>query len=240
MLGVLLLYVHVYAPGRAVADTAHGDDGARAWPVTGPHGEREPPPVLRGFDPPPAPWAPGHRGVDLGAPPGATVRSATSGAVTFAGVVAGQGVVTVQLSGSGEPPLRATYEPVRPAVRPGDRVSAGQSIGTLGPGPFHCPSGCLHWGLLRGDQYLDPLSLIPPALRRLGPSRLLPVHGVPPPAAAPVAAQASREPAAWAGGAGGWTVGTAAAVLAVLAWAGARFRSASGPPRAGPWRRRPR
>ncbi|MEU6175668.1 M23 family metallopeptidase [Streptantibioticus parmotrematis] len=237
------MYVYAYAPGRAVADAAPGGEGARAWPVTGPHGEREPPPVLRGFEPPPAPWAPGHRGVDLGAPPGTAVRSAAPGEVTFAGVIAGRGVVTVQLSGSGEPPLRTTYEPLRPAVRPGDRVTAGQDIGTLGPGPFHCPAGCLHWGLLRGDQYLDPLSLIPPALRRLGPSRLLPVRGVPPPGVttpAAVAAEARREPTAWAGGAAGWSAGAAGVAVAVLAVASARFRNAAGPPRAGPWRRRPR
>ena len=39
------------------------------WPLDGS------PAVVRGFDPPPQPWLPGHRGVDLAAPPGAVVRS---------------------------------------------------------------------------------------------------------------------------------------------------------------------
>ncbi|MEU3709438.1 M23 family metallopeptidase [Streptomyces catenulae] len=157
------------APAPAAAD--------RAWPVTGPAGTR--PTILRGWEPPPAPWAPGHRGVDLAAAPGATVRAAAPGEITFAGVVAGRGVVTVQLSGTGEQPLRTTYEPVHASVRKGDRVEAGQSVGVLQQGPFHCHEPCLHWGLLRGKTYLDPLTLLPPSMRRSGPSRLLPLTGVP-------------------------------------------------------------
>lgn len=155
----------------------------RAWPVAGALGGREPPLVLRGFEPPPHPWAPGHRGVDLAARPGAPVRAAGGGEVTFAGTIAGRGVVSVELTGTGTPPLRITYEPVRPDVRPGDPVTAGEEVGALAPGPFHCDGGCLHWGLLRGAVYLDPLTLLPPGIRRLGPSRLLPVYAVPPPPA---------------------------------------------------------
>lgn len=165
----------------------------RAWPVAGPGG-RDRPVVLRGFEPPPLPWSAGHRGVDLAARPGTPVVSATPGRVVFAGPVAGRGVVTVEITGTGTPPLRTTYEPVQPSVTTGDTVEAGARVGTLQPGPFHCPTGCLHWGLLRGDQYLDPLSLMPPQSRRHGPSRLLPIFGVPapqaplPPAPAPMAA----------------------------------------------------
>ncbi|OEV23736.1 hypothetical protein AN220_22970, partial [Streptomyces nanshensis] len=36
----------------------------RVWPVRGRSGARRPR-VLRGWDPPPEPWAAGHRGVDL-------------------------------------------------------------------------------------------------------------------------------------------------------------------------------
>ncbi|MCG7207085.1 M23 family peptidase, partial [Streptomyces arenae] len=44
----------------------------------------------------------------------------------------------------------------------------------------HCGAGaCVHWGLLRGETYLDPLLLLPPWLLNRGPSRLLPVLGVP-------------------------------------------------------------
>nr|WP_234438706.1 M23 family metallopeptidase [Streptomyces sp. NRRL S-340] len=150
----------------------------RAWPV----GSR--PAVLRGWEPPATPYGPGHRGVDLSAAPGTPVRAVAAGRVSFAGAVAGRGVVSVELSGTGAPPLRTTYEPVRASVTEGTRVAPGQVIGTVdasGRGS-HCASDCLHWGLLRGETYLNPLLLLPPWLLNAGPPRLLPVLGVPPPA----------------------------------------------------------
>ncbi len=119
--------------------------------------------------------------MDLSATVGTPVRAVAPGRVSFAGRVAGRGVVSVELAGTGEPPLRTTYEPVRAAVVKGDEVAAGGVLGVLEPVPSasHCPSSCLHWGLLRADVYLDPLSLLPPWLLRRGPSRLLPVAGVP-------------------------------------------------------------
>ncbi|WP_408649288.1 murein hydrolase activator EnvC family protein [Streptomyces herbicida] len=145
----------------------------RAWPV----GTR--PAVLRGWEPPATPYGPGHRGVDLAAAPGAPVRSVAAGRVSFAGRVAGRGVISVELEGTD---LRTTYEPVLPSVKKGDEVAAGEVVGVLEPTGSHCGSACLHWGLLRGETYLDPLSLLPPWLLNRGPSRLLPVLGVPLPA----------------------------------------------------------
>ena len=142
---------------------------ARAWPV----GSR--PLVVRGWEPPATPYGPGHRGVDLAALPGAPVRAVAPGRVSFAGRVGGRGVVSVELSGTGEPPLRTTYGPVHATVRKGDEVTAGDTLGTLDPSPAHCPTSCLHWGLLRAKTYLNPLSLLPPWLLGRGPSRLLPV-----------------------------------------------------------------
>jgi hypothetical protein len=53
-------------------------------------------------------------------------------------------------------------------------------VGTVEPGGAHCGArSCVHWGLLRGDTYLDPVLLLPPWLLNAGPSRLLPVLGVP-------------------------------------------------------------
>lgn len=145
----------------------------RVWPV----GTR--PVVVRGWEPPASPYARGHRGVDLAAPPGTAVRAVAAGRVSFAGRVAGRGVVSVELSATGRPSLRTTYEPVRASVREGDEVTPGQVVGTVEPRGSHCARTCVHWGLLRGEVYLDPLSLLPPWLRRSGPSRLLPVLGVP-------------------------------------------------------------
>jgi murein DD-endopeptidase MepM/ murein hydrolase activator NlpD len=136
---------------------------AFGWPLDGV------PRVVRRFDPPPQPWLAGHRGVDLAGPAGATVRAAGSGVVVFAGPVAGRGVVSVAHTGG----LRTTYEPVQAAVRAGDRVRAGHPLGVLRAGHHGCPSAaCLHWGLRRGDEYLDPLALL-----GLGRVRLLPLAG---------------------------------------------------------------
>lgn len=146
---------------------------ARAWPV-GSH-----PLVLRGWEPPATAYARGHRGVDLAAPPGTSVRTVAAGRVSFAGRVAGRGVVSVELTGTGTPPLRTTYEPVEASVKKGDEVAAGAVLGTVEPADSHCTTTCVHWGLLRGNAYLDPLSLLPPWLLHRGPTRLLPVLGVP-------------------------------------------------------------
>jgi hypothetical protein len=155
------------------APAAEGPD--RVWPV----GVR--PAVVRGWQAPPSKYAAGHRGVDLAAPDGAEVRAAAAGRVSFAGRVAGRGVLSITLAATGDPPLRTTYEPVRALVAKDEAVAAGQVVAVLESGAYHCPAtSCLHWGLLRGEEYLDPLSLLPPALRHRGPPRLLPVFGVPP------------------------------------------------------------
>jgi len=114
--------------------------------------------VLRGFDPPPRPWLAGHRGVDLSAADGATVRSPASGVVTFSGDVAGRGVVTV-LHGDGR---RSSLEPVTASVVEGTRVAAGDPLGTL-TGDAHggVPGGpALHWGVREDDRYVDPWDLL--------------------------------------------------------------------------------
>ncbi len=147
---------------------------AYAWPLAGQ------PVVTRRFEPPPQRWLAGHRGVDLGAGPGVPVRAAGAGVVVFAGPVAGRGVVSVAHAGG----LRTTYEPVvaAPGLRAGEAVRAGEPIGALAAGHAGCPvAACLHWGLRRGGDYLDPLLLL-----GAGRVRLLPVAG-----AAPVGGSAS-------------------------------------------------
>ena len=120
--------------------------------------------VARSFDPPELRWGVGHRGVDLLAGPGGAVRAPAAGVITFAGVLAGRGVVVVS---HGE--LRTTLEPVEASVRVGQSVTAGQVVGRLASG-HSCPGGqCLHWGLKRGADYLDPLSLLSGAQVRLLP-----------------------------------------------------------------------
>ncbi|HEX5741363.1 MAG TPA: peptidoglycan DD-metalloendopeptidase family protein [Pilimelia sp.] len=100
--------------------------------------------VVRAFDPPPKPWLPGHRGVDLAGVVGAPVHAAGAGTVAYVGVVAGRGVVSIGHPGG----LRTTYEPVTPSVGPDVPVTAGTVIGSLNAGHPRCPAPvCLHWGL---------------------------------------------------------------------------------------------
>jgi murein DD-endopeptidase MepM/ murein hydrolase activator NlpD len=113
--------------------------------------------VSRPFDAPAGPYAPGHRGVDLRGEPGLAVQAAGGGVVAFAGRVAGRPVVSIDHAGG----LRTTYEPVEPSVAAGQVVSRGSPIGTLAAGHANCvAAACLHWGLRRGEAYLDPLGLL--------------------------------------------------------------------------------
>jgi murein DD-endopeptidase MepM/ murein hydrolase activator NlpD len=138
-------------------------------PDAGP-GYRAPLPTIRvltPFTPPPERYGAGHLGVDLAAPSGAAVLAAGSGVVGFAGPVAGRGVV-VLLHPDG---ISTEYEPLAVAVAAGQRVVAGQRIGSVTGTHRGCaPATCLHWGARRGTAYLDPLSLLAP----LGVVRLLP------------------------------------------------------------------
>lgn len=139
-------------------EAAHG-----RWPL------RPEPAVVRRFDPPSSPWGAGHRGVDLAGSAGQAVHASLPGRVTYAGPLAGRGVVVVD---HGE--TRTTYEPVVAQVRPGQVVTAGGRLGVLESAGSHCaPATCLHWGWIRGDVYLDPLLLV-----GAGPVRLLPLSGL--------------------------------------------------------------
>lgn len=156
LLVVALLAVLAAAPGGARADAP----GPAVWPL-------DPrPTVVSRFDPPDTPWGSGHRGVDLLGRPGQAVHTALSGTVTFAGTLVGRGVVVVDHGAT-----RTTYEPVEAVVAVGAALPAGGVLGTLQAGLSHCfPRNCLHWGLLRGEKYLDPLSLL-----GVAPVRLLPL-----------------------------------------------------------------
>jgi murein DD-endopeptidase MepM/ murein hydrolase activator NlpD len=140
--------------------------------ATEPRGEwplRPRPEVVRVFDAPAVVWSSGHRGVDLEGSVGQRVRAALPGRVSFVGRIAGVGVVSVDHGAT-----RTTYQPVSPAVTLGRDVAAGAVLGTLEWFGTHClPHACLHWGLIEGDRYLDPLSLVGGPR----PVRLLPLDG---------------------------------------------------------------
>src|SRR5690606_20733419 len=99
---------HAVVSTDRVASTAQPatNPPAWVWPLT------PTPRVERRFDPPSHPWGAGHRGVDLAGAVGQPVRSAGTGVVVYAGLLAGRGVVSVSHGA-----LRTTYEPVAPTVR---------------------------------------------------------------------------------------------------------------------------
>ena len=121
------------------------------WPLT------PKPEVERPFDGPRRRWEPGHRGVDLRASVGQEVRAPAAGEVAFAARLAGRSVLVVRHPGG----LRSTFEPVVGSLPVGSPVAPGEAVGRVTDESTHCdPATCLHWGVLRGREYLDPLVLL--------------------------------------------------------------------------------
>lgn len=168
LLAALLLAVALAGPAGAAPATPPAEATARpswGWPLS------PRPAVVRPFDPPPEPWLSGHRGVDLqAAADGVPVTSPADGVVGFVGTVVDRPVITIEHAGG----LRSSFEPVRSPLHKGEQVRKGQEIGILEPG--HCgPLPCVHWGVRRGDEYVDPLAFV----MDLRPSVLLPLRSPP-------------------------------------------------------------
>jgi murein DD-endopeptidase MepM/ murein hydrolase activator NlpD len=164
-LPLLLVAIAALTPRTAVAGPSEPGPAAAVplvalWTLPLPAAQ-----VTRPFQAPANPFAAGHRGVDLSGAPRTQVLTAGDGVVVFAGMVAGRPVVSIDHADG----LRTTYEPVEPSVAAGARVTRGSPIGRLAAGHAECPvSACLHWGLRRGETYLDPMILLrPPDVRLL-------------------------------------------------------------------------
>jgi murein DD-endopeptidase MepM/ murein hydrolase activator NlpD len=165
-------------PGPPASSTA----SAWALPLARTGGQ---PPVVRGFTAPVHRWSPGHRGVDLAAAAGTPVLAPSDGVVTVAGRVVDRDLVVLRGPGG----RRSTLEPVTPGVAVGDVVRRGQQVGVVAAFPAHCaPVTCLHWGVRRGETYLDPLLLLRPPRAPV----LLPLRGWPAAGAATPVSWASR------------------------------------------------
>jgi murein DD-endopeptidase MepM/ murein hydrolase activator NlpD len=122
-------------------------------------------PIVDHFRPPACRWCPGNRGIDYATRPGAAVRASAAGVVTFAGPIGPDLYVTVQHVDG----LRTSYAYLATiSVTPGQLVSQGTPLGTAG--------ASVHFGVRRGDVYLDPELLL--AGWRLRP-RLVPTDGAP-------------------------------------------------------------
>ncbi|TLP97580.1 M23 family metallopeptidase [Nesterenkonia salmonea] len=126
--------------------------------------------VVKEFAAPPAPWAAGHRGVDLAASDGVEIRSPADGVVSFSGVVVDREVLSINHGGG----YISSFEPVESELEVGDSVTEGQPVAALGTyddGSHHCDSPCLHWGVRLFGEYINPLLM----LGELEPSVLLPL-----------------------------------------------------------------
>ena len=121
-------------------------------------------PVADPYREPACRWCPGNRGLTYATAAGVVVRAAAAGTVAFSGVVAGTRYVVVDHAAGG---LRATYGGLASAVvAVGDAVVAGEAVGTA--------ARELHFGLRRGDEYLDPTPLLGQLVPR---ARLVPTDG---------------------------------------------------------------
>jgi murein DD-endopeptidase MepM/ murein hydrolase activator NlpD len=112
---------------------------------------------VRGYDAPEDPFAPGHRGVDVGAPAGTPVHASAPGRVSFAGSVAGNRSVTI----THDDGIRTSYSFLRDIeVSEGDGVKQGDVVGAVGAGhPDEDLPRHVHLSARRGELYFDPLEL---------------------------------------------------------------------------------
>jgi len=142
------------APGPARGAVVATDESRAPW--VWPTGSRV---VSRPWEAPADDYAAGHRGLDVPAAIGDAAVAVDVGTVTFAGSVAGRGVVTIDHGGG----LRSTLDSVAPSVTAGDTVAPGDTVGRVAVG--HCPESdpCLHLGARLDDRYVDPTPYLPAA-----------------------------------------------------------------------------
>jgi murein DD-endopeptidase MepM/ murein hydrolase activator NlpD len=120
-------------------------------------------PVIRHFEPPPTPFAAGHRGIDMAVPIGTKVVASNAGVVTFAGLVATELFVSIDHADG----IRTTYSFLTSvSVKKGDVVARGQPIAMSGPGHAGSTQPHLHFGARIGETYIDPEPLLLDGLRR--------------------------------------------------------------------------
>jgi Peptidase family M23 len=112
------------------------------------------------------PYASGqHRGIDIAGAAGSTVVAAAGGEVRFAGTAGSSGLTVSIRTADGR--LDTSYlHLASTGVREGDRVSAGQRIGTVGTsGSRSAAVPHLHFGVRDAGTrhaYHDPLGFLPP------------------------------------------------------------------------------
>src|SRR5262245_22461411 len=154
------------------------------WPVDGP--------VLRPFVSDGDPYSGGqHRGIDIGAPSSADVRSAAAGVVSYAGRMPRQGLCLTVRTADGWSVTLVHLGSI--GVPVGTQVVEGDVVGTVGPsGEPEGPEPYVHLGIRHTadpNGYVDPVTLLPPPRE---PAQPPPVQ---PPAMQPAPVQAAAIPA---------------------------------------------
>ncbi|HET9673792.1 MAG TPA: M23 family metallopeptidase, partial [Gaiellaceae bacterium] len=166
-----------------------GGASAWSWPVDGP--------VLRPFVFGSDPYAGGqHRGIDVDASVGETVRAPVGGAISFAGSVPNGGRALTIRTGDGYSVTLLQLADL--AVSRGDAVAEGVPVGTVGESADAVTHAShVHLGVRRTDDedgYLDPLRFLP--ARERPPVAAPPAPAAPPsPAPAPAAPPRASEQA---------------------------------------------
>lgn len=117
-------------------------------------------PITDPFRAPATPYGPGNRGIEYATRPGTDATSIGVGVVTFAGPVAGRGVVSVVHPDG----LRSSLTGLALVlVDVGQVVDASSVLGTT--------TSVLHLGVRRGSEYIDPATLF-------GSAPVAPTHAV--------------------------------------------------------------
>ena len=123
--------------------------GAYGWPVAGP--------VIRRFEEPSGPYGAGHRGIDIAAESGRSVKASADGVVAFAGKVAGDLHVSIDHPDG----IRTSYSYLSSVkVRRGEPVARGEVIGGTAAGHPGVAPPHLHFGARLAGQYIDPMLLL--------------------------------------------------------------------------------
>jgi murein DD-endopeptidase MepM/ murein hydrolase activator NlpD len=131
--------------------------------ISSPFDPRRLHPILRRIQP--------HNGIDFSAPTGTPVWAAAAGTVTWAGPKGPNGNLVAITHGGGYQSFYAHLHRIQPGITRGAHVNQRQPIGQVGTtgrstGPH------LHFGLKRGNQFVDPAAVLNGPGRQLSPGPL--------------------------------------------------------------------
>ncbi|WP_341957317.1 M23 family metallopeptidase [Microbacterium sp. LWH13-1.2] len=147
---VALLSVDPHVPANADTPPATTVLAAApwTWPVDGVRSVANP------YRAPAHEYGAGHRGVDIVSAQSGAVRAPADGIVAFRGTVVDRPLLTIEHSDG----YVSTFEPVMSTLSPGDVVTAGDAIGTVGSGG-HTSPGTMHLGVRLDGDYINPMLL---------------------------------------------------------------------------------